>query len=44
MSDILNISKGIRTDNSITKYEYHTYSPFLKSFNNNDEIRISIQQ
>lgn len=43
MSDILNVTKGARYDNSITKYEYHTYSPFLNSFNNNDEIRISIQ-
>lgn len=43
MSDILNINRGIRSDNSITKFEYHTYSPFLQSFNNNDEIRISIK-
>lgn len=43
MSDILNVTRGARYDNSIIKYEYHTYSPFLNSFNNNDEIRISIQ-
>lgn len=43
MSKILNITQGVHFDNSVTKLEYHSYSPFLNSFNNNDEIRISIQ-
>lgn len=43
MSKILNITQGVHSDNSVTKLEYHSYSPFLNSFNNNDEIRISIQ-
>lgn len=43
MNDILKIQRNVNYDNSITKYEYHTYSPFLTSFNNNEEIRISIQ-
>lgn len=44
MNNILNINHGADYDNSITKLEYHNYSPFLHSFNNNDEIRISLQQ
>lgn len=43
MSKILNIVQGVDYDNSISKFEYHSYSPFLNSFNNGDEIRISIQ-
>lgn len=43
MNDILNITNGVEYDDTITKIEYHTYSPFLASFNNSDEIRISIQ-
>lgn len=43
MNNILSISNGLRYDNSITKFEYHSYSPFLNSLNNNDEIRIPIQ-
>lgn len=43
MSKILNIVQGVKYDNSISKLEYHSYSPFLNSFNNGDEIRISIQ-
>ncbi|KAE9522139.1 hypothetical protein AGLY_017483 [Aphis glycines] len=31
-------------DSKITKIEYHSYTPYTTSFNNNDEIRISIQQ
>lgn len=44
MNGILNINQNINYDNSITKVEYHSYSPFINSFNNSDEIRISIQQ
>lgn len=43
MNRILNINQGVQYDNSISKLEYHSYSPFLNSFNNGDEIRISIQ-
>lgn len=43
MNDILNISDGPVHDNSITKFEYHSYSPFVQSFNTSDEIRIAIQ-
>ncbi|XP_055918306.1 uncharacterized protein LOC129950388 [Eupeodes corollae] len=44
MNDILNITQGPIFDNSISKFEYHCYSPFLQSFNPSDEIRILIQQ
>jgi hypothetical protein len=43
-SDILDISSRYETDSKITKIEYHSYTPYTTSFNNNDEIRISIQQ
>lgn len=43
MSNILDITGDISYDNSITKIDYHTYSPFLTSFKNSDEIRISVQ-
>jgi hypothetical protein len=43
MNNILNVVQGANYDNSIAKLEYHSYSPFLNSFNNGDEIRISIQ-
>lgn len=44
MSEMLNINAGASYDNSVTKIEYHSYAPYLNSFNNSDEIRISIQQ
>lgn len=43
MRNVLNVVQGVKYDDSITKLEYHSYSPFLNSFNNGDEIRISIQ-
>lgn len=43
MSEILNIAQSVDYDDSITKIEYHNYSPFINKFDNNDEIRISIQ-
>ncbi|XP_022161016.1 uncharacterized protein LOC111027098 [Myzus persicae] len=43
-SDILDIGSRYETDSRITKIEYHSYTPYTTSFNNNDEIRISIQQ
>ncbi|XP_044740094.1 uncharacterized protein LOC123301420 [Chrysoperla carnea] len=42
-SEILNITAGVQFEDSITKVEYHTYSPFLSSFKNNDEVRICVQ-
>lgn len=43
MSGILNINDPVNFDDSITKIEYHSYSPFTNTFKNNDEIRIAIQ-
>ncbi|KAL4107615.1 hypothetical protein QTP88_017939 [Uroleucon formosanum] len=43
-SDILDITSQYETDSKITKNKYHSYTPYTTSFNNNDEIRISIQQ
>lgn len=44
MSDILNINSVVRSDESITGIQYHSYSPYTTSFNHNDEIRIVLQQ
>ena len=41
---LLNINKTPVFDNSISKYEFHAYSPYNDSFGNNDTIIISIQQ
>lgn len=43
MSEILNVLVQPTYDINIIKKEYHNYLPFLQSFNNNDEIRIAIQ-
>ena len=43
MKHILDIANSAVYDNSITKVEYHSYTPFINSFENNDEIRISVQ-
>lgn len=43
MSSILDVLEKPLSDESIIKKDYHTYTPYLQSFNNNDEIRISIQ-
>lgn len=42
-NDILNVKKLIGRSDEITSQQYHTYSPYSTSFNNNDEIRITIQ-
>lgn len=42
-TDILNIGGQPSHDNNIIKQQYHGYSPYTTSFENNDEIRISIQ-
>lgn len=43
MSDILNIGGVVKSDDSIAKKEFHTYTPYTQSYGNNDEIRIAIQ-
>uniref|UniRef100_A0A1B0GEK0 Double jelly roll-like domain-containing protein n=1 Tax=Glossina morsitans morsitans TaxID=37546 RepID=A0A1B0GEK0_GLOMM len=43
MCNIINILQKPQFDNSIIKKEYHSYTSYLQSFKNNDEIRISIQ-
>lgn len=43
-SNILNVKRSIIIDDSITGVQYHSYNPYTTSFNNNDEIRIAIQQ
>lgn len=40
---IINILQQPHFDNSIIKKEYHSYTSYLQSFKNNDEIRIAIQ-
>lgn len=43
--DILNITSNPNFDNRISKIETHTYNPYANTtFDNNDEIRIPIQQ
>lgn len=41
---ILNIDDRVLIDNSITYSEYHTHQPLSTRFENNDEIRIPIQE
>lgn len=43
-SDILDIDSNFSMDSKITKIEYHPYIPYTRTFNNNDEIRIAVQQ
>lgn len=43
MSDIINVTDQPISDENIIKKDYHTYTPYIQSFNNNDEIRITIQ-
>lgn len=43
-NNILNITTAPIHDNTISKFEYHSYSPFLQSYNVSDEIRIPIHQ
>lgn len=43
MSDSINVLQDPQIDNSIIKKDYHSYTSYLQSFKNNDEIRISIQ-
>jgi hypothetical protein len=41
---ILNLTESFALDNSIESFEYHSYKPYVTSFNFNDEIRIPINQ
>jgi hypothetical protein len=41
---ILDITTSFGYDNSIESYEYHSYKPYVTSYNLNDEIRIPINQ
>ncbi|XP_055309447.1 uncharacterized protein LOC129573179 [Sitodiplosis mosellana] len=43
MANILSIGDLPMQDNTIIHNQYHTYSPYTSSFDNNDEIRIAIQ-
>ena len=44
MSNILNIRKTAVADDRITRKQFHNYAPYTTTFNNSDEIRITIQQ
>lgn len=41
--DILSVGGGVHRDDNIIKQQYHGYSPYTTSFENNDEVRIAIQ-
>lgn len=41
---IIELRDTIGVDDSITNLEHHTYNPYTTSFDNNNEIRITIQQ
>lgn len=42
-SKILQVKKSLRRLEDITSLQDHTYTPYCTAFNNNDEIRITIQ-
>lgn len=41
--DILHIKTPVVDGDDITNIQYHTYTPYTTSYNNNDEIRIVLQ-
>ena len=43
MEEILSIQTSVTFDESVAHYEVHAHQPYTASFNNSDEIRISIQ-
>lgn len=43
MSDILNITEKPISDENIIKKDYQSYVPYIQSYKNNDEIRITLQ-
>lgn len=42
-NSILQIKSPVAREDNITNIQYHTYTPYTSSYNNNDEIRIVIQ-
>lgn len=42
-SEIIKIKKAVAQSDDIIGQQYHTYTPYNPTFNNNDEIRITIQ-
>lgn len=43
MSEILDVRSKPLSDDEIIKKDYHTYIPYIESFKNSDEIKITIQ-
>lgn len=43
MSKYINITTTPRFDDSISRKTYHSYSPFIESYNESDSVRICIQ-
>lgn len=43
MSEILSVGSMPSQDSSITKKQYHSYSPYTSTYGANDEVRIAIQ-
>lgn len=41
---ILNIGEPLAYDDSIESYQFHSYKPYVTSYNINDEIRIPVNQ
>lgn len=41
---MLNVRDSVGYDDTITSIQHHSYNPYTTSYNNSDEIRISIQQ
>lgn len=41
--EIIQVKSGVRRQDDIISQQYHTYAPYSTAFNNNDEIRITIQ-
>lgn len=42
-TEILQVKRPTRRQDDIVSQQYHTYAPYSTAFNNNDEIRITIQ-
>lgn len=42
-NNILNIKDSIQHEDFIISQQFHTYAPYTTSFDNNDEVRITIQ-
>lgn len=42
-SDIIKVKQSVYQSDDIISQQYHTYTPYQTTFNNNDEIRITIQ-